>query len=299
MGNPNSLINIGELAKPANTLIEKIADAVEGIAKPAQIKRVAKAQAEANKILALSDIEINELQQRALTRFVLEETKKQENMETILLKSLPKVTKEAQPEQINRDWIVHFFDKCRLISDNDMQNLWAQVLAGQANSPGSFSKRTVDVLANLEQSDAVLFTKLCSFAVITLPVALYPLIYDPNDVIYATQGMKFPELSHLESLGLIHFNNAGPYELANVPQTFPLSYFDFKLQLEFPRPLNVFKAGRIMLTKVGRELIQISDAKPIDGFTDYLLKKWEELGYKAKLIPNDPAPDEVAAPTIL
>ena len=44
-----SIIKAGDLSKPANTLIEKIADAVGGYFKPFQIKRVAKAEAEAEK----------------------------------------------------------------------------------------------------------------------------------------------------------------------------------------------------------------------------------------------------------
>jgi hypothetical protein len=34
MGDSGALINIGELAKPANTLVEKISDAIGGIFKP-------------------------------------------------------------------------------------------------------------------------------------------------------------------------------------------------------------------------------------------------------------------------
>jgi len=56
-----SLVNIGELSKPATVLIEKISDAVGGIAKPWQIRRVAKAEAEADKIKAIAHIEIDEL----------------------------------------------------------------------------------------------------------------------------------------------------------------------------------------------------------------------------------------------
>ena len=43
----NSLINLGDLAKPANTLIEKISEAGIGLFAPWQIKRVAKADAAA------------------------------------------------------------------------------------------------------------------------------------------------------------------------------------------------------------------------------------------------------------
>jgi hypothetical protein len=46
MSDSNSIINLGELAKPATVLVEKIADAVGGLARPWQIKRVAEAEAE-------------------------------------------------------------------------------------------------------------------------------------------------------------------------------------------------------------------------------------------------------------
>lgn len=48
----NSLIDLGKLAEPATKLIEKVSDAVGGIAKPWQIKRVASAEAAAAKIAA-------------------------------------------------------------------------------------------------------------------------------------------------------------------------------------------------------------------------------------------------------
>ncbi len=45
MTDGTSLVNIGELSKPATVLVEKISDAVGGIAKPWQIRRIAKAEA--------------------------------------------------------------------------------------------------------------------------------------------------------------------------------------------------------------------------------------------------------------
>lgn len=67
------LINLGELSKPATVLIERVSDAVGGLAKPWQIKRVASAEAEAEKIKALAQVEITDIQQRALVRMIREE----------------------------------------------------------------------------------------------------------------------------------------------------------------------------------------------------------------------------------
>jgi hypothetical protein len=52
MSDENPIAKLGDLSKPATVLIEKISDAVGGIFKPYQIVRVAKAEAEANRIQA-------------------------------------------------------------------------------------------------------------------------------------------------------------------------------------------------------------------------------------------------------
>ena len=112
----NSLVNLGNLAEPAKVLIEKVSDAVGGVFKPYQIKRVAKAEAEAEIIKANAQIEISELQQRALNRFLLEEATKQENIESITKKAIPQLEEGADPAKIERDWMVDFFDKSRIVS---------------------------------------------------------------------------------------------------------------------------------------------------------------------------------------
>ena len=141
----NSLINLGELSKPAVVLFEKISEGVGGIFKPYQIKRVAKAQAEAEKIKAQTDIEITDLHRRAVHRWIEEEAKRQKNMEDIIAKAVPQLNEDSKPDAMEDDWIANFFDKCRIVSDNEMQILWSQVLAGEANVPGTYSKRTVNL----------------------------------------------------------------------------------------------------------------------------------------------------------
>ena len=64
----NSLINLGNLSKPADTLIKKVSDAVGGLFAPYQVKRMAKAEAEAAMIKAQSKTEITDLHRRAVHR---------------------------------------------------------------------------------------------------------------------------------------------------------------------------------------------------------------------------------------
>ncbi len=178
MGDGNYLVNLGDLSKPATVLIEKISDAIGALYKPKQIKRIAQAEAEAEKIRALAAIEVTEIQQRALVRLVQEEGKKQENIESITANATTQLNDDAKPEEMDNDWISHFFEKCRNVSDNEMQCLWSRLLAGEANKPGSYSKRTIELISNLDKSDAHLFTKLCTYAITGRDV--FPLVLDHN-----------------------------------------------------------------------------------------------------------------------
>jgi len=279
MGDPHPIISLGDFGKPANTLIEKIADAIGGIFKPHQIVKVAQAEAEAEKIRAVTHIEVTQLERRAMRRLIMEEAKKQNNIETIIGKALPEVDEKAKPEQVEDDWITNFFEKCRLISDEEMQVLWARILAGQANSPGKFSKRTVDLLASMDKADANAFSNLCSFAF--RADKLIPLVYDVRNKVYADHGINFGTLSHLESISLIHFDNLRGFLLTGLEQKGLLDYFGERVWIEFPNPENYeLQVGKVLFTQAGEQLGPICGAERRDGFVEYIIERWKSLGYK-------------------
>jgi len=267
------MINLGELSKPAIVLIEKISDAVGGIFKPYQIKRIAKAEAEAGLIDAESQIQITDLHRRAMHRFVEEEAQKQANIETITSDSLPLLEDSSSPEKLDDDWITNFFDKCRIVSDGEMQQLWSKVLAGEANKPGAFSRRTVNLISDLEKSDADLFTNLCRFGWMIGNVT--PLIFDPQNEIYNTHGIDFGSLSHLETLGLIQFNSLTGFHQAKLSKRIGIFYYGTPVELTLPKDSdNVLELGRVLLTNAGQQLAPICESQAIPEYLEYVRKRW-------------------------
>lgn len=278
MSDGGSLINIGELSKPATVLIEKISDAIGGIFRPYQIRRVAQAEAEAERIEAVTQIEVSELQRRAVQRFVAEEAKKQINMESITQEAIPHIKDDAKSEDVDDDWISHFFDKCRLISDDEMQKLWSAVLAGEANSPGQYSKRTVTLLSSLDKEDAGLFQKLCSFGWMIGNVV--PLIYDHQADIYTQAGITFTALQHLDAAGLVSFQSIGGFKRQGLPQRVAVFYYGTQVIIEFPKPENnEIELGTVMLTQAGQQLAPICASASQEGFLDYVRNRWREKGW--------------------
>jgi hypothetical protein len=275
-----SLVNLGELSKPANTLIEKVSSAIGGVFEPWQIKRVAKAEAEAKLIKAKSEIEITDLHRRAMHRFVEEEAKRQENMEEITKKSIPHLKEESNPENMEDDWVTNFFDKSRIISDEEMQGIWAQVLAGEANAPGSFSKRTVNLLGDLDKRDAELFQALCRYG--WFFGRFTPLVFDSEEKIYNDLGINFGSLSHLDSLGLIQFNSVTGFSRHRLPKNFTVTYCGQPLSLTINQDNdNKISIGKALLTQAGQELARVISAPGVEGFYDYVKEEWKAH------IPND------------
>ena len=94
---------------------------------------------------------------------------KQRNLsKTILLalRKLPRDSMETPPKPVS----IEFMDMYTPIVENQsteyMQELFARILSGEIQKPGSFSKRTLRVAEQLDQETARLFQRLCSMALV-------------------------------------------------------------------------------------------------------------------------------------
>ena len=200
------------LAKPATRLVEKVADAVGTVYQPIHLRRIAKARADVALIEAKSKVEIADLEGRAITLWRREEAAHQKNMEDILEQALPQVCERANPDGMDEDWISNLFGQCRRVSNVEMQALWSRVLAGEANMPGSFSKRTVNALSNLDRHEAEAFATLCGFV---CDIGGYvPVVLDPSDEIYVASGINFGTVRYLDSAGLIDYGGISHTNMA-------------------------------------------------------------------------------------
>lgn len=286
MGGSNSIVNIDAkgLSKVGAALVEKVAEGIGGVFRPAQVVRLAKAQAKADLITAQSQLEIDELQRRAIQRFVAEEAKNQSNIEEITKQAIPLLEDKSQPEKMDDDWVANFFEKSRIVSDKEMQSLWSHVLAGESNAPGKYSKRTVNLLSDLDKADAELFAKLCGFS--WMFAGLKPLIFLDDDeivadkqTIYEEHGINFSTLSHLDSLGLINHGAIGGFATHGLPKKFTSAYFGKLLTLEMPNDKMPIEIGNVLFTSAGAQLAEICGSKPVLGFYDFIAGHFKAKGF--------------------
>ncbi|QDU35280.1 hypothetical protein KS4_33610 [Poriferisphaera corsica] len=266
---------LGDLGKPATALVEKIGVATGILYEPTRIKRKARAEAKAEHIKAIAKIDQGR-QVRALQRFIAEEERKQENMESIIEQAFPLIDDNAKPKAIENDWLLNFFEKCRLTSDQDIQKIWAAILAGEANTNGNFSKRTINCLADFDSRDAMLLQHLCTFAV-TFNQDQAILIYSFQDRIYDGPMHIYELLQHFQSFGLLSINNINFYNL-EYPSIVDLKYFSKNKKIHnLDHSYTKINIGKALLSRTGCELIKVCKSSPealeYDKFYAYMIDR--------------------------
>jgi hypothetical protein len=285
----------------ASKLIDRVSDALGGVLAPWQTKRIADAEGRAAIIRAQADaqvkqiqsvaaIEVSDLQRRAALRWVAEETRHQANMESITAQAIPLLDEGAKPEGMNDDWMSLFLHECRHTSEAEMQALWAKVLAGEANSPGAFSKRTLATLASLSQAEAFLFRSVCSFMVRlerTYEESPQPIIFDCDDVIYQIEGLSLIPLAGLSGAGLISHTRFQHQMPLSADEQVRGTYFDGEFTLRInPRSASplYLPMGEVILTPAGEELATICQSGPVAGFLNHLRQTWSDSGVEMDIV---------------
>ena len=175
IGEPSHIRRVGK-AEAENRILQAKADAqILEITTRAQIdnaRLVAAEKPQFEQIIVSEDVAIQNdvklLVARAVANKIEDLVREQINLENVI--AIAADVLEYEPDEnvsddtVDEDWLTRVFGKARQVSNEDMQELWGRVLAGEVIQPGSFSLRTLDVLANLSQVEAQIFSKVPRFA---------------------------------------------------------------------------------------------------------------------------------------
>ncbi|EKE05895.1 MAG: hypothetical protein ACD_19C00164G0003 [uncultured bacterium] len=261
MALPAINLDIDIKSETVSKALDMLAKAGHVFYEPTAIKRKASAESEASIIKAKTAIKVTELQHQALNRLLSLETSRQININSLSQKALTQIALSGQKidESTEVDWIKKYFSFSQDVSNEDMQTLWARVMAGEFTKAGSFSYKTMSILANMRKEEAELFALVCTFVVDT-GKRLVPLIYDSNsgEIKKFNHAFSFEDLQFLQSLGLVHFNDIGEYNVTTSSKDFLIN--DSKKSLLISSNIegkNVFNVGKVLLTKEGQEMCTI------------------------------------------
>lgn len=178
----------------------------------------------------------------------------------------------------NFDWFIRFFDSVGNISDTEMQDLWAKILADEIHNQGTFSLRTLETLRNMNQEEAILFQKIAHL-VLTEKNGLKFILCMSDDLgndINEEYELRKNEFITLEECGILSSirNDNRIYlnkPLSGMWNSETIIIFKYKHQ---DGGLNSYKYSSYSLTQSARELLGVVDTTPNN---EYLLKIGREL----------------------
>lgn len=254
--------------------------------------------AAANVALAGNDpAEIRQIQRS----FVAEQTQYYANIKAIGDRAIPHIKEGAKAENVHADTIMHLREKSKIISEEDMRDTLAKILAGEINSPGSFSKKTIDVVSSLGRSDVIIFSQLCSFVVTrfarvvdtnssvkrSIVLARLPFIFDELQKVYQGKGVTFASLQDMVSLGLLSYTLTGLHApTVEIPIRWGLSGDGFIMGVEVLAGQKL-QQGRVMFTRAGAELSRICKSEIVPEFAAYMMEYYKKQGLNCRLVKSE------------
>lgn len=270
--NVDSLVDLSGLTRPLTKLVEVTASGVGTLYAPFGTVRQAKADARAKIILAQANSEVASLEVRAENRCKYREAIRQENIEQVVTMAASELPEEVSPDPVDQDWALKFFDHAQDVCDEDMRKIWARILARETSKPGSFSKRTLDFLRNLEKFEAELFTDFLSLVMLNKKGWGYVVLVDPY---YEHHHEIFGHInaeSHFISIGLLNAEPGGVVPSSLNGGSF--SYFGNEYTAHGPTKKDdnfpELPIATRALTAVGQQLLGIAGGAPLDGYIQAL-----------------------------
>jgi len=298
------LSDIVGLGSAIKTVVEAISNATSALYRPYGIRREAKADADAIGIKARAKAQAlidqhNLLEAAGLqlmppahppappplgalgastTRLAHVEQRRQSNMAAVadgaLALLLQRLAKGAiSAEQVrppDPDWLVYLMELCKDVGNEEVQELWQKILAGEFEQPGSYSLSTLNTLRHLSAQDARSFGKLAEYVWVHTETGFLHYIKSPAIDQYLTdRGLSTVDRQELDAIGLI----AGPvrFDVWKTPADFTYLGATFR----FSRKDTEGGIGGIAgileterLSRVGQQLYQL--CKPAEPDTVYI-----------------------------
>lgn len=182
--------------------------------------------------------------------------------------------------------------------EDDARELWGRILAGELNKPGSFSKRTLSILSDMEKREAESFMKLCSYSTGLVAKSdgkhviagnLIPILSkDESGASFNGGKISLSELSMLDSLGLI---DKSLININKIPKGMTFSYLANNalviVRNDEAEQKIIFEGA--VFRSAGLELSQICDIGCAPDLADILSSVFEKHGLETEtaLFPTD------------
>jgi hypothetical protein len=220
---------------------------------------------------------------KSLVNFSEHEAKLQQLERTLNLRQIAiyadDVIEESKTEQVDKngdktvdpDWFTKWRNNAQDASSDELRRLWAKILAGEMNEPGTFSVSTLELINRMSKPDAQLIEKISGYVVDRS--ALYR---QENFEPYKNDNISLSNFLELETLGFISGSDGMlTYSWGTIRDgkyVYPLNFHQFVLLLERDNPEGKVTINVSPLTRAGKEILSLISTQSKVDFVEELGK---------------------------
>ena len=236
------------------------------------------------------------LVRRTFERWFAVEIGHQENLEAIGERASAILGNQPQMHEPDDDFVLRFHDDAQKVTNEQMRDLYARVLAGELARPGSIAVSTLEVLKRLDAETARLFQvwRSMSMRIESGTMFLLTLGLKPSD--WEPFGLRYFDLLKLEELGLTLEFSAVMNNTLQIDMLFKEAHArgTSLLQLEYLNDVYYIaqsngrsqgdkKLPLVLATNAGAELAQV--VPPLENvlYTNELQRYLEAQGFGRQL----------------
>lgn len=205
------------------------------------------------------------------------------NLGNTLMKARPLITANENKVADDNDVFWGLLEHSKEISNDEMQELIAKIIAGEYNVPGTYSMSTLQIIKMLGKSELELFEKIGSLLVndSRLPWELFTGRDNAKDLMEKVE-VDFGRLQALQSLGLFLPNEMSNTITNTEKENLLIKYFDKKLIFS-PENDNYAKAklpNFYGLSTVGEQILKHLNPKYVEEYYAWLKENYKIPNYK-------------------
>jgi hypothetical protein len=171
-----------------------------------------------------------------------------------------------------------------------MQFIWGKILAGEIEKPGTYSIRTLELLRNLSQAEAEIFTK---FAKLSVHAGKDVFLLNPaGDYLEKEHSIKYGDILLLNEVGLLASNDTLRYtvELHNFEGEHSLILGDLAVFVEKGSATEMLSLPVLAFTRPAKELLKLIQFSPEQKYVDKLCTALKQSNFsvsKAKVLQKN------------
>jgi hypothetical protein len=274
---------------------KKIAELKSGVSSDAlQLELAGQEKPTVALVRAEPEMDFSDITWNSARSQTIEQLRREVNIEKAIANAehvLSQDSASAPKEEVDADWFFRWRECAGGMSNEQLQQLWGNVLAGELKAPGSFTYRTLDFLRNLSQDEAKLIERLASIA------------FDRRAIYYGLakgkfnmQSTSFPEILHsgemilLDELGLVngvstmgYIENADPLKAGDGRLFHLLECNGRGILATTDDPKKPTALQFYLLTKLGRSVLRLVQTVPDESNLLEIAKALADVGFEVKV----------------